>query len=149
MNIAKIPLAPAADTAAKPQSVLNHAARGVLEGIRPDGRLRVLQVDGVLCDCDWLDSGARPNPELAAGDTVLYLPADAAGPGVVLGRLGLYRPDQVPQVLSLQASESLTLRCGEATVDLRANGQVLIRGDDVLLRAKGTQRIRAGTVSIN
>ena len=41
------------------------------------------------------------------------------------------------------------LRCGEASLDLRADGKVLLRGDDVLVRAKGTQRIRAGTVSIN
>ena len=51
--------------------------------------------------------------------------------------------------MALQASESLSLTCGQASIELRADGKVLIRGDDVLLRAKGTQRIRAGTVSIN
>jgi hypothetical protein len=43
----------------------------------------------------------------------------------------------------------LSLKCGDASIDLRADGKVMIRGEDVLVRAKGTKRIRAGTVSIN
>lgn len=123
--------------------------RGELESVLPDGRLAVRQANGSSLHCEWLDNGALPQPALAAGDRVLYLPSDGDAPGVVLGRLALYRPDQVPAVLNLQASESLTLRCGQSSVDLRADGQLAIRGDDVLVRAKGAQRIRAGSVSIN
>ena len=51
--------------------------------------------------------------------------------------------------LSIESVGQLTLVCGQASIDLRADGKVMIRGEDVLVRAKGTQRIRAGTVSIN
>jgi hypothetical protein len=51
--------------------------------------------------------------------------------------------------MTLTATETLTLKCGEASVNLRADGQVMVKGEDVLLRAKGTQRIRAGNVAIN
>ena len=68
---------------------------------------------------------------------------------VVLGRIGLYVAPRSEAHLSIEASESLTLKCGAASIDLRADGKVMVRGEDVLLRAKGTQRIRAGTVSIN
>jgi hypothetical protein len=49
----------------------------------------------------------------------------------------------------LEATEALTLRCGEASIELRADGSAIVKGEDVLLRAKGTQRIRAGNVAIN
>ena len=77
-------------------------------------------------------------------------PCDAERP-VVLGRIGaLPAPGEaVVQNLVIAASETLTLRCGESSVDLRADGKLMVRGDDVLVRAKGTQRIRAGSVAIN
>jgi hypothetical protein len=49
----------------------------------------------------------------------------------------------------LQAAHTLSLQCGLSSIDLRADGKVVIKGDDVLVRAKGTKRIRAGSVSIN
>ena len=51
--------------------------------------------------------------------------------------------------ISIDATNSLSLKCGEASIELRADGKVLIKGEDVTVRAKGTKRIRAGTVSIN
>ena len=59
-----------------------------------------------------------------------------------------YRPAG-PASLALQAGDKLTLRCGQSSIEMSADGKVLIRGEDVLIRAKGTKRIRAGTVSIN
>ena len=85
---------------------------------------------------------------LSAGDQLLALLNVSLDQGVALGRVGRYLPSASPHV-TLEASESLTLKCGEASIDLRADGKVMVRGEDVLLRAKGTQRIRAGTVSIN
>jgi len=72
--------------------------------------------------------------------------------GVVLGRIGPYAPAQAAapaQHVTIEATQTLTLKCGEASVDLRADGKLMIRGEDVLVRARGTQRIKAGTVSIN
>jgi len=83
------------------------------------------------------------------GDIVLVLPPAGGEPGIVIGRIGRYTPPQPHANLTLEATESLTLKCGEASVDLRADGKVMVRGDDVLIRAKGTQRIRAGNVAIN
>ncbi|CAN5421075.1 hypothetical protein BH11PSE9_BH11PSE9_04260 [soil metagenome] len=63
--------------------------------------------------------------------------------------MGRYNPPAVQAIVTIEANESLTLKCGEASIDLRADGQVMVRGEDVLLRAKGTQRIRAAKVAIN
>ncbi|PKO56227.1 MAG: hypothetical protein CVU25_10680 [Betaproteobacteria bacterium HGW-Betaproteobacteria-19] len=112
------------------------------------GNLTVLAADGVSFTCDWLENGQAV--ALATGDTLLALPPDASGRGIVLGRIGPYREPQPVARLTLEATEVLTLRCGDVTIDLRAaDGKLMLRGDDVLLRAKGTQRIRAGTVAIN
>ena len=73
--------------------------------------------------------------------------------GVVLGRVGRYRaPEPAPQPpphVVIEAAEQLTLRCGPSSIDLRSDGKLLIRGDDVVSRATRTQRIKGGTVAIN
>lgn len=126
--------------------------RAALSGIEADGQLVVTTADGRRLRCDWLDAGPSPTTPLAAGDTVLVAVIDGVDEGVVLGRVGRYqppRPAEPVEHLRLEASQRVTLSCGEASIDLRADGKVMVRGDDVLLRAKGTQRIRAGTVAIN
>ena len=132
-----------------PAPPLNSPCRGWLEALLPDGRLHVITANGLDCTCDWLDTGSVPNPPLAVGDALLLLPPGAGGCGVVLGRVGVYQPLPQLATLVLNATEALSLRCGDPSIDLRADGKVMICGDDVLVRAKGTNRIRAGTVSIN
>lgn len=98
--------------------------------------------------CEVLASAVPTRFE--TGDRVLLLlPPTAEECGVVMGRLAAYHPKDLERNLIIEASESVRLKCGEASIDLRADGKVMVRGEDVLLRAKGTQRIRAGTVSIN
>jgi hypothetical protein len=123
---------------------------GLLQDIQQDGQLIVEWPDGRLRACDWLISPlafACPQSALAAGDTVLVMDVDGEqGRPVVMGKVGAYAP---PAQLTLQAPDALSLKCGQAGVELRADGRVLIKGEDVTVHAKGTQRIRAGTVAIN
>lgn len=119
-----------------------------LVAIAQDGTLSVKVGSGQFWLCDFLQTGVAI--ELTVGDDVLVVaPASGQQRGVVLGRVGRYIPPAVQPIVTIEATESLTLKCGEATIDLRADGQVMIRGEDVLLRAKGTQRIRAAKVAIN
>lgn len=103
---------------------------------------------GNLVRCELLESvGLAP---FEPGDRVLVLPpALPGGLGVVVGRVLPYQQGLAARRGMLQAGEALSIRCGESSIDLRADGKVMIRGEDVLVRAKGTQRIRAGTVAIN
>lgn len=112
------------------------------------GLIIVLFGDGHRRSCEVLET--FPNgPPLVAGDRLLVVPPVGTEAGVVVGRIGRYREALCDSHVMVEASESLTLKCGAASIDLRADGKVMVRGEDVLLRAKGTQRIRAGTVSIN
>lgn len=49
----------------------------------------------------------------------------------------------------VMADREIELRCGEASITLTRAGKVLIKGEYVLTRAKGINRIKGAAVSIN
>jgi hypothetical protein len=49
----------------------------------------------------------------------------------------------------LDAAEEIVLRCGQASITLRKNGRVVIRGAYVETRSRGVNRIKGGSVQIN
>jgi len=53
------------------------------------------------------------------------------------------------EAIVLEAGRELVLRCGEATVTLRRDGRVVVRGAYVETRSKGVNRIKGGSVQIN
>jgi hypothetical protein len=123
--------------------------RAELLAINEDGSLLVRTADGQEFQCDWLENNSNANIILEIGDRLLCVPANEHEPGIVLGRIGSYRKPQPQEHVTIEASASLTLKCGESSVELRSDGRTMLKGEDVLLRAKGTQRIRAATVAIN
>ncbi len=61
----------------------------------------------------------------------------------------------VPEVVvdgkrtQIEGSDEIVLRCGKASITLRSNGRLIIRGAYVETRASGTNRIKGGSVLIN
>ncbi|KIG12828.1 hypothetical protein DB30_00991 [Enhygromyxa salina] len=51
--------------------------------------------------------------------------------------------------IELEADDELVLRCGKASLTLRRNGRVVLRGVQVETRASGRTRITGATVEIN
>jgi len=51
--------------------------------------------------------------------------------------------------LVLSAEKNITLKCGKASITLTKAGKILIRGDYVLSRSSGVNRIKGGSVQIN
>jgi hypothetical protein len=49
----------------------------------------------------------------------------------------------------IEARDELLLRCGEASILLRADGTIQIRGRDITSWARRRQRIRGGSVTLN
>lgn len=99
--------------------------------------------------CDLLVTVGLAGRLLEAGDEVLVFVPCATRRGVVIGRIAGDVQQSAEAHVTIRATESLKLQCGAASVELRADGQAMVKGEDVLLRAKGTQRIRAGNVAIN
>jgi hypothetical protein len=139
-------------TAAAP-SPAPSLVRGLVADILENGEIEVVIPPDAPTRlvCDFLETGAEL--ELHPGDLVLVMPPAGVGQnGCILGRVGRYRPSQEnppPARVVIEASEVLTLKCGESSVDLRNDGKLMIRGNDVLTRAKRTNRIKGGSVAIN
>jgi hypothetical protein len=53
------------------------------------------------------------------------------------------------QRVVLDAKDEIVLRCGEASITLRRNGRIVIRGAYVETRSRGVNRIKGGSVQIN
>lgn len=51
--------------------------------------------------------------------------------------------------LTFEAADEIVLRCGPASITLRRNGAVVIRGAHVVSHSSGMNRIRGGAVHIN
>jgi Domain of unknown function (DUF6484) len=49
----------------------------------------------------------------------------------------------------LEGDQEVVLRCGEASITLRRDGKVVVRGTYIETTAKGVNRIRGGSVKIN
>lgn len=80
------------------------------------------------------------------------LPREAAAPGTEPAVQGPVPPMVVEadgKRVEVEAADELVLRCGQASIVLRRNGRVVIRGTYVETRAKGVNRIKGGSVLIN
>jgi Domain of unknown function (DUF6484) len=51
--------------------------------------------------------------------------------------------------IELTAQETITLRCGDASITLNRDGKIVIRGMHVVSHAAGVNRIRGGSVQLN
>jgi hypothetical protein len=85
------------------------------------------------------------------GDLRRPIIAGVLGPATAEARLD--SPAVVAEVdgrrLVIEGKDEVVLRCGEASITLRRNGRVVIRGAEVESRASGTNKVRGGSVRIN
>lgn len=63
--------------------------------------------------------------------------------------LEIHRDEEAAEHVELSAQQQLTLRCGQASITLTADGQVLLRGTYIGSHSTGTQRIKGAAVRIN
>jgi hypothetical protein len=55
----------------------------------------------------------------------------------------------VPDTIKVRANEEIQFRCGKASLTLRRDGVVIVRGEQVISRAAKKNRITGGSVQIN
>jgi hypothetical protein len=86
------------------------------------------------------------------GSPVLYTLDDRHdGVPLIISRLGQNSgaAKSHPDRLVLKAEREIELRCGDASIVLTRAGKVLIKGNFVLTRSRGANRIRGAYVEIN
>ena len=84
-------------------------------------------------------------------ELVLQFELGNAQKPVIMGFLS--KTDQEKKVefhkqVFIEASEEVVLRCGDASITLR-NNRVIIRGKDIVSRARRANKIRGGSVQLN
>jgi hypothetical protein len=71
---------------------------------------------------------------------------------MLLGRVVPLHPTKeirIPDAIVLEAKNGLTLRVGDGSITIRADGKILIKGKDLVSHAQNVNRIKGGAVSIN
>ncbi len=84
-----------------------------------------------------MDAANTTNPANAANMTMML----ASGTALQVSAHG--------EEVVLSASRKLTLRCGRASLTLDVDGNIEVRGQDVLSRAGGQNRIKGSSISLN
>jgi hypothetical protein len=62
---------------------------------------------------------------------------------------GVIQVDVDGKRVRLRAADEIVLECGKASVTLRRNGKIVIRGTHVETNSEGTNRIKGGQVRVN
>ncbi len=155
-------------------AVATGLSRAVVRAVRADGLVEVElpAPQGGRLLCEALRQGGDLAAGLAAGDEVLvFRQPSCAADGVILGSIAGQpaSPGAAPQTSSepltqqqppvlrtlsaaqivIEAGEELELRCGKGTIKIQRDGKIIIRGEHILSAAKGTHRIKGGSVAIN
>lgn len=113
--------------------------------VRPDGEKDVHEtaIIGVELDDDALARAA------AEGRRVLLIRAAEESPPVVVALLR----DRITAVragrLQVAAPEELVFRCGKASITLKANGRVTIRGTHIVSASSGPNKVKGASVALN
>ena len=91
-----------------------------------------------------------PTGDLAAGDAVFVAP-ESLDSYVILARVAPapMRASIDDERLVLSAQREVTIQCGKASITLTRAGKVLIRGEYLLSRSSGVNRIKGASVQIN
>jgi hypothetical protein len=115
------------------------SARGVLltfEDGRPDAPI----ITGLLQD--FVDFGEPPQIWDQIGDETAPADEPESNLAEVETRIDGKR-------IVFEAADEIVLECGQASIVLRRNGRVVIRGTYVESRSRGVNRIKGGSVEIN
>ena len=131
-----------------------HVTTGVFAGFNSEGRFLVIQEDA-----------AEPKEALSTvglsesdiGRKILLVFTNETGPQpVIVGRLQDRRQPVTGvnckvdgERVVVRGERQIELRCGEASIVLTQAGKVLIKGNFVLTRSRGANKIKGAFVDIN
>lgn len=96
-----------------------------------DARQVLLVFDGGRTDAPIIVGLLEPDPQRATPDATTV---DATVDG---------------QRVVVRGNDEIVLQCGLASITLRRNGRIVIRGVEIESRARGTNKVRGGSVLIN
>jgi hypothetical protein len=109
------------------------------------------RLDAAVANCQHavvlFEQGDRTKPIIVGFIETVPLPTSPAEVAAV--RPTIVEADVDGKRVRVTAQDEIVLQCGSASVTLRRNGRVIIRGTYVETRSDGTNRIKGGQVQIN
>ena len=158
----------------QPQDVLqqafNQTRKGTVLEVMDEGLILVQDNanPNAVYPCYFLRTSAGSLPKIVTDDLVIYrVPEINEDYGVVLGVVEKYEnlDDKVAKklkkrditqmttledkVLHIKADDGLVIECGKSSIILTKDGKVQIKGNDLLSRARGMNKIKGAGVNIN
>lgn len=133
---------------APPSPVRAQMATATVDRIDRDGVVWLRFDDGPPFVARVANAGLEVPPR---GEVVVLVEADRRRPPVIVSAIVerlVFEPDP-PKTLELSARERLTLRVGDASIEILADGSIEIYGARVESYATGIQRIKGAQVRIN
>jgi len=141
---------------------LNAARTGTIASVDAEGVIRVQPAGSKSAYVARLAVPAsvrRIEAAIAAQQEVVLL-FEGGDPGrpIVVGFIGPPSRADAPRIIEadvdgkrvrIVGKDEIVLQCGSASVTLRRNGRVVIRGTHVETESDGTNRIKGGQVRIN
>lgn len=139
------------------QQQLPGVVLGEVVGTTSDGRPVIrLAADGTPCAATFAGFGPAPDWRLHQGARAVlaFVDGDPRQP-LVLGVVGgsapapAAAPAPLPRTLKVAAGEELTIECGKSKIHLRADGRIEIRGEHLVSRSRGPNKVKGGSVHLN
>ena len=152
------------------QEAFNQTRKGVVLDFAEEGLILVQDYSdkNATYPCYFLRTAVGSLPKLEADDLVIYrVPELNEEYGVVVGIIEKYshiddkvakklKKKEVSQmttledkVLHIKAHDGMVIECGKSTIILTKDGKVQIKGNDLLSRARGMNKIKGAGVNIN
>lgn len=153
------------------QQTFNQTRKGkVLEVVQEEGFLLIQDAadSNAQYPCYFLRTAAGSLPAINKDDAVIYrVPELDEEYGVVLGIIEKYakhdakvanklKKHEISQmttledkVLHIKAHDGMVIECGKSTIILTKDGKVQVKGNDILSRARGMNKIKGAGVNIN
>ena len=152
------------------QQAFNQTRKGVVLEVMDEGLILIRDSSdaNAIYPCYFLRTSAGALPSIQADDLVIYrIPELEEEYGVVLGVVEKYArfDDKIAKklkqrevsrmttledrVLHIKAHDGLVIECGKSTIILTKDGKVQVKGNDILSRARGMNKIKGAGVNIN
>ncbi len=152
------------------EQAFNQTRKGVVLEIIEEGLILVQDNtdSNAIYPCYFLRTAAGALPTIQPQDFVIYrVPEMDEEYGVVLGVIEKYaafddkvakqlKKNNISQmttledkVLHIKAHDGLVIECGKSTIMLTKDGKIQVKGNDILSRARGMNKIKGAGVNIN
>jgi len=83
---------------------------------------------------------------------VMFEGCDSRKP-IIIGLMHISKQDaetvEDDKTTVISSEKEILIRCGEASIHLRKDGKIIIKGKDILSRARGNHDIKGGMINLN